>query len=367
MTYSANRFLTREEMTVNAQYIMSWLVGRGWTKNAVAGMLGNMETESTINPGIWQNLDEGNLSMGYGLVQWTPATKYLDWADSRNLPRGSLDSQLKRIEYEVANKIQWIPTTQYNMTFEQFKRSKNSPSYLAQAFLKCYERPANQNQPNRSTQAEAWFNELNGSGGVVGGTQLAQFPMDMIQITQGENGSFSHKGTLCIDFVGTTAKYPYYAPCDCEAVYRQDSSAIIVWKSNNPVMCADGQIRSIVWTCFHEEPITHSVGTKLQKGDFMGRTGIGGFVTGDHLHFNVIEGDSYTGFVQKPDYALAGNELHIYDVFAVNGVNIVDGYGYDWKTSDFVDGSDGQNPIPKNEASQVVAMYLAGTLNGWQI
>lgn len=366
MTYSANRFLTKEEMTVNAQYIMSWLVSRGWTKNAVAGMLGNMETESTINPGIWQNLDAGNMSMGYGLVQWTPATKYLDWANARNLPMGSLDSQLKRIEYEVANKIQWIATTQYNMTFEQFKRSTKTPSYLAQAFLKCYERPANQNQPNRSTQAEYWFSTLSGEGG-TDGTQLAQFPMDRIHITQGENGSFSHKGTLCIDFIGGTSKYPYYAPCDCECLYRQDSSAIIVWKSDKPVMCADGQIRSIVWTCFHEEPITHSVGTKLQKGDFMGRTGIGGFVTGDHLHFNVVEGDTYNGFVQKPDYALAGNELHIYDVFAVNGVDIVGGYGYDWKTSDFVDGSDGNPYVPNNKTSQVVAMMLAGTLRNWQI
>ena len=345
---------------------MSWLVSRGWTKNAVAGMLGNMETESTINPGIWQNLDAGNMSMGYGLVQWTPATKYLDWANARNLPMGSLDSQLKRIEYEVANKIQWIATTQYNMTFEQFKRSTKTPSYLAQAFLKCYERPANQNQPNRSTQAEYWFSTLSGEGG-TDGTQLAQFPMDRIHITQGENGSFSHKGTLCIDFIGGTSKYPYYAPCDCECLYRQDSSAIIVWKSDKPVMCADGQIRSIVWTCFHEEPITHSVGTKLQKGDFMGRTGIGGFVTGDHLHFNVVEGDTYNGFVQKPDYALAGNELHIYDVFAVNGVDIVEGYGYDWKTSDFVDGSDGNPYVPNNKTSQVVAMMLAGTLRNWQI
>lgn len=48
-------------------------------------MLGNMETESTINPGIWQSLNSGNASGGFGLTQWTPATKYINWANNNGL------------------------------------------------------------------------------------------------------------------------------------------------------------------------------------------------------------------------------------------------------------------------------------------
>jgi hypothetical protein len=31
---------------------------------------------------------------------------------------------------------------------------------------------------------------------------------------------------------------------------------------------------------------------------------------------------------------------HVFDVFAVNGVTITNGLGYDWKTSDYTDGAD---------------------------
>lgn len=160
MTYSANRYLTLAEMKVNASYIYGYLNTRGWTLNSVCGMLGNMQTESTINPGIWQSLKEGNLSGGYGLVQWTPATNYLNWADSRGLQRDSLDSQCERFEYEVANRLQWINP---NMSFQEFKVSTDTPYNLAMKFLRYYERPKNPNQPNRGTQANFWWSYLEGT------------------------------------------------------------------------------------------------------------------------------------------------------------------------------------------------------------
>lgn len=161
---SGNRYLTRSEMETNALYIWNYLGSRGWSRNAVAGMLGNMETESTINPGIWQGLDEGNTSGGFGLCQWTPATKYLDWCDKNWLTPDYMDSALKRIEYELANGLQYYPTDSYPETFAGFKVSTKDPYYLAMAFLANYERPADRNQPNRGTQAEAWYEFL---GGVI--------------------------------------------------------------------------------------------------------------------------------------------------------------------------------------------------------
>lgn len=53
-TYSGDVQLTKSQMKVNAQYILDYLKKKGLTKNAVCGMLGNMETESFINPGLWQ-------------------------------------------------------------------------------------------------------------------------------------------------------------------------------------------------------------------------------------------------------------------------------------------------------------------------
>lgn len=159
MTYSGNFYLTLSQMKVNSEYIYGYLITRGWTLNSICGMLGNMQTESTINPGIWQSLNEGNYSGGFGLVQWTPATKYTNWATDRGYSIGDIDANLERIEYEVVNNLQWINPS---MTFAQFKSSTDTPYNLAMLFLKHYERPANPNQPQRGTQANFWYNYLSG-------------------------------------------------------------------------------------------------------------------------------------------------------------------------------------------------------------
>lgn len=160
MVVSANKFLGAADQKENAQYIMDYLLKKGWTKNAIAGMLGNMQTESTINPGIWQSLRVNNMSGGFGLVQWTPATKYIDWAKGKGLDYKKMDTNLLRILYEVEKNIQWINKS---MTFKEFTKSKKSPYDLGMLFLKHYERPAEPNQPKRGAQAEYWFNALKGS------------------------------------------------------------------------------------------------------------------------------------------------------------------------------------------------------------
>ena len=53
---TGNRYLSLSEQQTNATYIRNYLQPDGWTLNAIAAMLGNMETESTINPGTWENL-----------------------------------------------------------------------------------------------------------------------------------------------------------------------------------------------------------------------------------------------------------------------------------------------------------------------
>lgn len=157
---SGNRYLTQTEMENNARYIWNYLGGNGWTMQAVAGMLGNMQTESTINPGIWESLDEGDTAQGFGLVQWTPATKLINWANNNGLDYTEMDTQLHRIEYELANGIQYYPTTSYPETFAEFKVSTKDPYYLGMAFLANYERPAVANQPKRGQQAQAWYEFL---------------------------------------------------------------------------------------------------------------------------------------------------------------------------------------------------------------
>lgn len=137
---SANRYLTQAEMRANAIYIAAYLLDQGWTLQAISGMLGNMQHESSINPGIWQNLDEGNLSMGYGLVQWTPATNLINWAENEGLEPSDIDTQIMRILYEKENGSQYYATEGYNLSFTEFAQSTEEPYYLACAFAWNYER-----------------------------------------------------------------------------------------------------------------------------------------------------------------------------------------------------------------------------------
>lgn len=163
VTGANNRYLTREEMHQNAAYIWWYLSQRGWTANAVAGMLGNMEVESSINPFIWQNLDEGNFDGGFGLVQWTPATKLTNWCSNNGLVYYEMDSQLERLIWEQENENgQFAPAGDYNMTFTEFKNSTLSPNELGMIFLACYERPADPNQPARGENAEYWYTYITG-------------------------------------------------------------------------------------------------------------------------------------------------------------------------------------------------------------
>ena len=157
---SANRYLNMDEMKVNARYISGRLLTLNWTYESIAGILGNMEVESTINPGIWEGLQEGNMSGGYGLVQWTPATKYTNWADSRGLEWGHPDSQIARIMYEVDNNIQWIHPS---MTFFEYTISTLPPYELAILFLNHYERPLNPDPENRGTKANFWYEYITGN------------------------------------------------------------------------------------------------------------------------------------------------------------------------------------------------------------
>lgn len=156
---SGNRYLTMSEMQINARYIWNYLGSRGWSLEAVCGMLGNMQVESTINPAIWESLTQ-NENKGYGLVQWTPATKFLNWCSQNNLDPSVMDSALKRLEYELENGLQYYATNDYPLTFKQFKTSTKDPNYLAMAFLYNYERARELQQPVRGKYAQQWYEYL---------------------------------------------------------------------------------------------------------------------------------------------------------------------------------------------------------------
>lgn len=172
-----NRYLSSAEMQNNATIIKAYLADKGWSLNAIAGMLGNMQTESTINPGIWQSLIEGSGGGGgWGLVQWTPWTNFTNWADANGYAWDDGNAQLKWIDERTVPFGQWIPTSAYDFSFATFKTSTESPEYLASAFLKNFERAGVEAEELRRTRARTWFEFIGGEGGGGGGTTPSPSP-----------------------------------------------------------------------------------------------------------------------------------------------------------------------------------------------
>ena len=157
----SNNYLTKAEMENNAIIVYAYLSKNGWTLNAIAGILGNMESESNINPWLWEDLTV-NYNKGYGLTQWTPATKYIDWAGTE---WKNPDRELDRILWEANYNVQWFknpnaPTPVPPISFKEFTQSLEPPETLANYFLWYYEHPAVTIQPARAQQAKYWYDFL---------------------------------------------------------------------------------------------------------------------------------------------------------------------------------------------------------------
>ena len=373
------RWLSESESLQNAQLVANHLIPQGWTKESVSALCGNMRHESSINPDMYEFNYAWGDDKGYGLVQWTPRSKYWDWAESRNLPPRNGDSQLARIDYEVEQNIQWISTPNYPETYAQFRASTKSMDYLVPCFTWNYERPnaesGQQSMPDRIAFAKRCLNELDfsGSGGSNSdGRQLAVLPIDYVHVTQGEYGPFSHfRGSgqeLAIDFIFPTNRYPAKAPFDIEVMDRRDNYATVVWKNTKPVMGANGvkydELHIIVIHDWNFKD--YKIGDKRKKGEVFyhsgSETGGGGVSTGDHLHLEVMKGHKY----QFPPPS--SNQLHIYEVFDTKHVKTwVDKGGYTWLESDFVDGEDGDttNPDTPDKKDDWIDLLVVNAVNGW--
>ena len=372
------RWLSESESLQNAQLVANHLIPQGWTKESVSALCGNMRHESSINPDMYEFDYDWSQDRGYGLVQWTPRSKYWDWAVARNLPPRDGDSQLARIDYEVDQNIQWIPTPNYPETYAEFRSSTQSMDYLVPAFTWNYERPdaesGQQSMPDRIAFANRCLNELDFSGsggGSTDGTQLAVLPIDYVHVTQGEYGPFSHfEGSgqeLAIDFIFPTDRYPAKAPFDIEVMDRRDNYATVVWKNTRPVMGANGvkydQLHIIVIHDWNFKD--YNIGDTRKKGEVFyhsgSETGGGGVSTGDHLHLEVMKGHTY----QFPPPT--SNQLHIYEVFDTKHVTTwVDKGGYTWLESDFVDGDDGGSSDPDSPVKDDwIDLLIVNAVNGW--
>lgn len=167
----------------NEQKIWSFLMGKIGNAYGVAGLMGNLNAESALNPQNLQNSYERSLGMsdaqytaavdngsytnfakdsaGYGLAQWTYHTRKAAlsaYAKSVGASIGSLDMQLQFLMKEL--------TESYNSSVLTVLQNAKSVREASDAVLTKFERPADQSETAKSKRAaygQVYYNKYAGS------------------------------------------------------------------------------------------------------------------------------------------------------------------------------------------------------------
>lgn len=170
------------------------------------------------------------------------------------------------------------------------------------------------------------------------GVECALDGMDVMRITQGMNGSYSHLGTKNIDRGGKPGvKDAYRAPSKAKVVKVAQTSygEVIIW-SVDPVQWADGSVDHYTMRLLHDSAIMVRVGQILEQGQVFyheGGMGPSGPSTyGIHIHMNVARGHTTKLIKMASGHFQLANSVAPHELLFVNGVEMIDGFGYPWKT-----------------------------------
>ena len=113
--------LTQAQMENNADIIYQYFSSYGVTLECICGMLGNWQKESTLNPGCKQGLAENDRNIGWGLIQWSPASVLTNWCRQYNYNWYDGYAQCYRVWCEGTEQLGaggvWLPDYQHGYTY----------------------------------------------------------------------------------------------------------------------------------------------------------------------------------------------------------------------------------------------------------
>ncbi|EGO6558104.1 phage tail spike protein [Enterococcus faecalis] len=278
------------EKEKNAWAVWQFLKSKGYSEQAAAGILGNMEQESGIMPDI----DEGGGGPGYGLVQWTSpiagesgrayVQRLLGQAgisgDYRNIT-----TQLKLLDWHMHNG-QYIPSAAYPYSVAQFKALTDIGT-ATMAFEANFERPA-VTHPERIPMAQYWYELLHN---LKPGTNKWVNPVrSSYTITQewdeiGWGTNVIHGGIDIASMPAGSMPPVYVARSGTVETVTYDGTG-----GNYVVIKHDDGY----WTYYgHLDSVDLSVGDKVTSNSRVGIMGATGLASGVHLHFEVWKGGQW--------------------------------------------------------------------------
>ena len=155
-------YLTQTEMENNATEFYGYFNSKGFTIESIAGMLGNLQQESNINPGMKQT---ASASSGWGLIQWTPSSNLTDYASAYGIDwtNGEIQTQLMWDEIINGYGGQWIPKPSLGYGYSGAEFSKlTDVAEACKAYLYERERAGVEALNKRLTYASNWYEYLTG-------------------------------------------------------------------------------------------------------------------------------------------------------------------------------------------------------------
>ncbi len=162
-----------------ALQLMDYFVEKGLTPQQAAGIAGNLQFESGLDPGIQET---GN-GIGFGLAQWSfdRRTQLEDYAASQGKPVSDMGTQLNFLWKEL--------NTTENATLQAFNGDKSmSATQAADTFYDKFERPNynEQNRNDRAAAAEQFLTQYNTQGGDKAATTIAPTAGDATAAAAGD-------------------------------------------------------------------------------------------------------------------------------------------------------------------------------------
>lgn len=278
------------EKEKNAWAVWQFLKSKGYSEQASAGILGNMDQESGIMPDI----DEGGGGPGYGLVQWTSpiagesgrayVQRLLGQAgisgDYRNIT-----TQLKLLDWHMHNG-QYIPSAAYPYSVAQFKALTDIGT-ATMAFEANFERPA-VTHPERIPMAQYWYNllkDLKPSKPIWMNPVRSTYTITQEWDQIGWGTNVIHGGIDIASVPAGTSPPVYVARSGTVETVTYDGTG-----GNYVVVKHDDGY----WTYYgHLDSVDLVVGEKVTTNSRVGIMGSTGLAKGIHLHFEVWKGGQW--------------------------------------------------------------------------
>ena len=289
-----------------AQAVWTFFTGKGFTKECTAGIMGNLQQESGMDPTRYQS----GGGVGRGICQWTvgsdrfknleahAASKGKDWKD--------LQSQLEFLDMELQGKD---PTTlkylkQYVGGYEQFKQI-NDINKACKVFEDSFERAGKPMMEKRYAYAKQFYDKFAGSSSASvasytiqprepesGGSSRLIWPVPGHNVGSGSGSKFGMRlhpiKKVMKMHNGIDIPAPGGTPIKAAAAGKVVTNSYQAGGAGNYIKIDHGNGLATVYMHMQSKS-PKAVGSSVEAGETIGPVGTTGGSTGNHLHFEVHE------------------------------------------------------------------------------